>query len=135
MKSYYTTDDLNDVLEQMHEEKIKSKKLQEESTHKLFVNDSHEKKAKRLRTLAIFIETEQVVTWYNTGCLLINNKFIFSTKTNKWRIRGVASWTDSKGPEDFIENVLEHDGTYFVGYPNDGIKGRQRFRKSLRGIA
>jgi len=113
MKSYYTFEDIKDIKAEIEKEKENSRKLQEESTHKDFVSDAHARAVKRLQILIEFIKTDQIVSWYNEGCLLINNKFIFSTKTNQWRIKGKTIWYKSKSPKDFIENYLKYDNTYY----------------------
>ena len=114
MKAYYTTEDISDIKALIKDEIKRSKELQEKSTHKDFVNDVHAREVKRLKVLLEFVKTKQIVTWYNKGCILINNKLIFSTRTNKWRVVGKQVWYHSKGPEDFIENYLKYDNTYFV---------------------
>ena len=119
MKSYYTIEDIKDIMNLIEQEEQKSKKLQEESTHKDFVSDSHAREVKRLKVLLQFIRTRQIISWYNEGCLLINNKFIFSTKTNKWRIVGKPMWYNSKSPKDFIDNYLKYDNIYYVRNNNE----------------
>ena len=114
MKIYYTSEDIPSIKKEIEEEKEQSKKLIEQSYHKDFVSDAHARRIKRLTVLIQFIKTGQIVSWYNEGCLLINNKFIFSPMTNKWRIEGKAKWYNSKSPKHFIDNYLKYDNTYYV---------------------
>jgi hypothetical protein len=122
MKTYYTTEDIKDIKNEIENEKEKSRKLKEESAHKDLVSDAHDRQVKRLKVLITFIKSKQIVEWYDEGCLLINHKFVFSTRTNKWRQIGKSIWYKSKSPKDFIEQYLKYDNSYIE---NEGLNNEK----------
>ena len=60
----------------------------------------------RLKTERQLILTE--VNWkhYSSGTVLIENKFVYALKSDKWRVKGKKKWYWSKGIEHFVNNYV-----------------------------
>ena len=100
------------VEQEIKELELKSKQLYEECQHKDMWSDPYKREIKRLRVFIELLKTGQDVIWYNDGCVIINDKFIYACITGKWRIAGKSKWYHSKNVKHFIENYLKHDCSY-----------------------
>ena len=49
------------------------------------------------------------VKWchYGSGTVLIENKFVYALKSEKWRVKGKQKWYWSKGIKHFVKNYVE----------------------------
>ena len=48
------------------------------------------------------------VAWepFTAGTVLINNKFVFTLRSYKWRVQGKKTWYRSKGVKHFVDTYV-----------------------------
>ena len=87
--------------------KQKSDECSEQNSDKMYFNNRAQKQLDELESERVFLNYDIRVEVYGQGTLLINNKYIFSTKSYKWRRNGRSTWYRSAGPEDFLERFVK----------------------------
>jgi len=94
------------------DEKIKlneaeSDKLSERNYHKDVYSDPFYKEVKRLKTLRVFVESGvQFKLDDSGGSVIVEERFVFTLISHKWRNVGKSIWYRSKGASDFIKRFV-----------------------------
>ena len=86
---------------------IESDKLSERNYHKDVYSDSYAKEVERLRALRVFVESGvQFKLDASGGSVIVEEKFVFTLISHKWRNVGKNVWYRSKGASDFIKRFV-----------------------------
>lgn len=86
---------------------IESEKLGELCYHKDIYSDPFVREIKRLETLKVFIESGvQFSLDSSGGTIVVEDRFVFTLISHKWRNVGKSVWYRSKGASDFIKRFV-----------------------------
>ena len=84
-----------------------SNELSERNYYKDVYSDSYAKEVKRLKALRVFVEAGiQFKLDASGGTVIVENRFVFTLISHKWRNVGKSVWYRSKGASDFIKRFV-----------------------------
>jgi hypothetical protein len=87
---------------------IESEKLGELRFHKDVYSDPYAKEIKRLETLKVLVESGVQFSLDNSGgSVIVEERFVFTLISHKWRNVGKNVWYRSKGASDFIKRFVK----------------------------
>jgi len=106
----YTKDDLPNL----HFELMKSKKAAEGveriNYNKSQYSNAPRREADRIEKLIRLLEHNMTIEDYNSGLVLINDRFVVSLISNKWRVVGRNKWYMHKNDiTHFVNNYILRD--------------------------
>jgi len=105
----YTVNDLPFLLEELARHKKLADDCDLENYHKDRYSNSYRREVKRLTKLIALIQQPVNVEPYGQGCVLLDNKFIVSLISNKWRVAGKGKWYFHKNIPHFITTYVLKD--------------------------
>jgi len=76
---------------------------------KMYMSDPENRHLYRLKVLKKFLLTDQKIQldYANTaGLILINNKYIASLSSGKWRVKGKNKWYWYKTPQQLVDKYI-----------------------------
>lgn len=86
---------------------IESEKLGELCYHKDIYSDPFVREIKRLKTLRELVESGVQFSLDNSGgSVIVEERFVFTLISHKWRNVGKNVWYRSKGASDFIKRFV-----------------------------
>ena len=86
---------------------IESEKLGEICSHKDVYSDPYVREIKRLTTLRVLVESGVQFSLDNSGgSVIVEEKYVFTLISHKWRVIGKNVWYRSKGASDFIKRYV-----------------------------
>lgn len=86
---------------------IESEKLGELYSHKDIYSDPYVREIKRLQTLKVLVESGVQFSLDNSGgSVIVEERFVFTLISHKWRNVGKNVWYRSKGASDFIKRFV-----------------------------
>ena len=107
MNKPYTKDDLAGLKEDLQDADIRAKQCAKDNDHKLQYSNSWAREHSRLRKLIKFIESGLKVQEYESGEVLINDKFVVTLYNDNWRVLNKNKWYKHKpNVEHFIDNYI-----------------------------
>jgi hypothetical protein len=84
-----------------------SDKLSERNYHKDVYSDSYAKEVERLKALRVFVESGvRFKSDSSGGTVIVEDRFVFTLISHKWRNVGKNIWYRSKGASDFIKRFV-----------------------------
>ena len=81
---------------------------------KMYMSDPENRHLYRLKVLKKFLLTDQKIQldYANTaGLILINNKYIASLSSDKWRVKGKNKWYWYKNPQQLVDKYIIRNNT------------------------
>jgi hypothetical protein len=81
---------------------------------KMYMSDPENRHLYRLKVLKKFLLTDQKIQldYANTaGLILINNKYIASLSSGKWRVKGKNKWYWYKNPQQLVDKYIIRNNT------------------------
>jgi hypothetical protein len=103
----YTKKDLPELKEELKETEKDAKQRDLDCYHKDYYSNSYAREAQRLRKLIKFIEAGLEVQEYESGTVLINDKFVVTLRNDNWRILHKNKWYRHKSDlQHFIDNYI-----------------------------
>jgi hypothetical protein len=86
---------------------VLSDELSERNYHKDVYSDSYQKEVDRLKTLRVLVESGVQFSLDNSGgSVIVEDRFVFTLISHKWRNVGKNVWYRSKGASDFIKRFV-----------------------------
>ena len=86
---------------------IESEKLGELCFHKDVYSDPFVREIKRLKTLRVLVESGVQFSLDNSGgSVIVEERFVFTLISHRWRNVGKNVWYRSKGASDFIKRFV-----------------------------
>ena len=102
-ESMYTMEDIPQLKERLKEARKRAKEEQDRDT----VNNWGQRESSRLKKLISLIEHRLNIEDYGSGTVLINEKFVVSLISPKWRVKGKSIWYNHKHDiKHFVHNYL-----------------------------
>lgn len=97
-----------------YEEVDSSYKKAEESFKKYGTNSvgesSADREMARMVKLRALLDTGVDCKWYDNGLVIVDDKFIVSLASNKWRVQGRNTWYMHKNDlQHFVDNYVRKD--------------------------
>jgi len=106
-ENLYSKKDLPELKEDLKDAEKDAKQRDLDCYHKDYYSNSYEREAKRLRKLIKFIEAGLEVQEYESGTVLINDKFVVTLRNDNWRILHKSTWYRHKSDlQHFIDNYI-----------------------------
>ena len=106
-ENIYSKKDLPELKEELKETEKDAKQCDLDNDHKLQYSNSYRREAQRLRKLIKFIEAGLEVQEYESGTVLINDKFVVTLRNDNWRILHKNKWYRHKSDlQHFIDNYI-----------------------------
>ena len=94
----------------LEQQLIKLKQLSDQceldNWDKLYYSNPYEKGIVKTKALLSFIDLPVKVDEYQDGLVIVNERFIFSLSSYKWKVKHKAKWYMSKGVKDFVERFV-----------------------------
>jgi len=106
-ESLYSKEDIPELKEDLKQEEQKAKQCDLDNYHKLQYSNPYAREAKRLRKLIKFIQAGLEVQEYESGTVLVNDKFVVTLRNDNWRILHKNKWYRHKSDlQHFIDNYI-----------------------------
>ena len=106
-ENLYSQEDIPELKEDLKQEEQKAKQCDLDNDHKLQYSNPYRREAQRLRKLIKFIEAGLEVQEYESGTVLINDKFVVTLRNDNWRILHKNKWYRHKSDlQHFIDNYI-----------------------------
>lgn len=106
----YTKEDLPDLFESLEEMRDEARKVDIRNDHKLQYSNAPAREVRRIEKLIQLINHDLSIYDYGSGMVIINDKFVVSLISNKWRIRGRNKWYMHKhDTSHFVNNYILRD--------------------------
>jgi len=103
----YTKDDLPDLLLQLKKQLKAAEYTHTINYHKDVYSNSAEREARRIEKLIKLLEHNLIIDDYASGLVLVNDKFVVSLMTNKWRVKNKNKWyTHKSNISHFVDNYV-----------------------------
>ena len=107
MSTAYNIKDIPDLKISLEKEEKLAKKCDLDNDHKLQYSNPYRRNCKRLKKLIKLIELTDKVEDYNSGLVLVNDKFVVSLLYNNWRNVYKNKWYKQKHDiEHFVNNYV-----------------------------
>jgi hypothetical protein len=85
----------------------RSDEMHEERKHKDVYSDPFDKEVRRLKTLRVLVESGVQFKLDNSGgAAVVEERFVFTLISHKWRNVGKNVWYRSNGASDFIKRFV-----------------------------
>ena len=108
----YTKDDLPKLLLELKRYKKASESLEIANYNKSQYSNAPERAVTRIEKLIRLLEHAMTIEDYNSGLVLINDRFVVSLISNKWRVVGRNKWYMHKNDiTHFVNNYILRDET------------------------
>lgn len=106
-ENLYSQEDIPELKEDLKQEEQKAKQCDLDNDHKLQYSNPYRREAQRLRKLIKFIEAGLEVQEYESGTVLVNDKFVVTLRNDNWRILHKNKWYRHKSDlQHFIDNYI-----------------------------
>ena len=106
-ENLYSQEDMPELKEDLKQEEQKAKQCDLDNDHKLQYSNPYRREAQRLRKLIKFIEAGLEVQEYESGTVLVNDKFVVTLRNDNWRILHKNKWYRHKSDlQHFIDNYI-----------------------------
>ena len=106
----YNEKDLVELKEELADADIRAKQCAKDNDHKLQYSNRWAREHRRIRKLIKFIEADLKVQDYESGQVLINDKFVVTLYNDNWRVLHRNKWYRHKpNVQHFIENYILKD--------------------------
>jgi len=115
----YTMEDIPQLKERLKEARKREKEEQDRDT----VNNWGQRESSRLKKLISLIEHRLNIEDYGSGTVLINEKFVVSLISSKWRIKGKSVWYNHKHDiKHFVYNYLLKEDFQSIPTPEQELE-------------
>jgi hypothetical protein len=106
----YTKDDLPNLHFELMQSKKAAEGVERINYNKLQYSNAPRRRATRIEKLIRLLEHDMTIEDYNSGFVLINNRFVVSLISNKWRVIGRNKWYMHKNDiTHFVNNYILRD--------------------------
>jgi len=106
----YNEKDLVELKEELADADIRAKQCAKDNDHKLQYSNRWAREHSRVRKLIKLIEADLKVQDYESGQVLINDKFVVTLYNDNWRVLHRNKWYRHKpNVQHFIENYILKD--------------------------
>lgn len=108
----YTKDDLPNLLFKLTESKKAAEDVERINYNKLQYSNAPRREVARIKKLIRLLEHSMTIEDYSSGFVLINDRFVVSLISNKWRVVGRKKWYMHKNDiTHFVNNYILRDET------------------------
>ena len=106
----YTKDDLPNLLFKLTESKKAAEDVERINYNKLQYSNAPRREVTRIKKLIRLLEHNMIIEDYNSSFVLINDRFVVSLISNKWRVIGRNKWYMHKNDiTHFVNNYILRD--------------------------
>jgi len=103
----YTKDDLPALLLDLKKNKRASESLEIANYNKSQYSNAPSREVARIEKLIRLLEHDVTIEDYNSGLVIINDRFVVSLISNKWRAKGRSKWYMHKDDiSHFVNNYV-----------------------------
>jgi hypothetical protein len=92
--------------EQLIEQKRLSELCADDNEHKLQYSNPYSREVQRLQSLVDFESLGVYVVPHTDGTVLVEDKYVFSLRSYKWKAKSKGTWYRSRGVKDFVTNII-----------------------------
>lgn len=86
----------------------RSDEIHEEKKHKDVYSDPFDKEIKRLKTLRVLVESGVRFRLDDSGgAVVVEDRYVFTLISHKWRVVGKNVWYRSKGASNFLKQFVK----------------------------
>jgi len=96
-----------DILTEIEKQKELSEQLSNgRNRDKLFCSDPYKREVSRLKSLLKLMSLGVKIEEGPSGCVLVEDKYVYALMTGRWRVTDKSTWYYSKSPNQFVETYV-----------------------------